>query len=95
MEYNQNQLIGLSDQELNNFRGLKFHITFNDNRIIKPNNNIVTEGEFFIVKTFRSVHLSKPAEWLSGFIISELNSDDENTVSFSSIKKMVSIDLAK
>lgn len=95
MEYNQNQLMSLSNEELNNFRGLNFHITFTNKRAIKPNINEVVEGNFNILNTVSSGNLSKPVGLLSGFIVREINSDDENSVSFLSIKKMVSIDFGK
>jgi len=91
MAYNQKQLMDLSNQELNDFRGLKFHIFFTDKKVINPYNNVVTEGDFIIIDTVTSGHLSNPAGMISGFTIRVFNSIVENTVYFGSIEKMVAI----
>jgi len=89
--YNLDQLMNLTNEELNNFRGLNFHITFTDKKVINPYNIAVTEGDFIIIDTVTSGHLSKPAGMISGFTIRVFNSIEENTVYFGSIEKMVTI----
>lgn len=91
MLYNQDQLMSLTNEELNNFRGLYFHITFTNKKIINPDNTAVTEGDFIIIDTVTSGHFSKPAGMISGFTIREFNSIETDTVYFGSIVKMVTI----
>ena len=92
MEYNQIQLMGLSNKKLLECINNKFTITFLNAKKLKPDDIKKIEVRVTIFNIISSPHFFKPDAVIDGFLFKELDSDVVNSVSLINIDKMVSID---